>query len=59
MMRRSGLNVEVTEAINCTEGVKKLNINIFDFALSDCQVQLPMGFIYHKEFCILEEPVSK
>jgi ActR/RegA family two-component response regulator len=29
MMGRAGLNVEITEAINCAEGVEKLNKNIF------------------------------
>ena len=29
MMERSGLNEEITEAINCAEGVEKLNKNIF------------------------------
>ena len=30
MMGRAGLNVKITEAINCTEGVEKLNNNVFD-----------------------------
>ena len=29
MMGLAGLNVEITEAINCAEGVEKLNKNIF------------------------------
>ena len=29
MMGRAGVNVEIAEAINCAEGVEKLNKNIF------------------------------
>ena len=29
MMGRAGLNLEITEAIYCAEGVEKLNKNIF------------------------------
>jgi CheY-like chemotaxis protein len=43
MMGRSGLNVEVTEAINRAEGVKKLNNNFFDFAFLDYQVPVANG----------------
>ena len=38
MMGRAGLNVEIAEAINCAEGVEKLNKNIFDCALLDYQL---------------------
>ena len=38
MMGRAGLNVEITEVINCAEGVEKLNKNIFDCALLDYQL---------------------
>ena len=38
MMGRAGLNVEVTEAVNCAEGVEKLNNNVFDCALLDYQL---------------------
>lgn len=38
MMARAGLNVETTEAINCAEGVEKLNQNVYDCALLDYQL---------------------
>jgi PAS domain S-box-containing protein len=38
MMGRAGLNVETTEAINCAEGVEKLNKNVYDCALLDYQL---------------------
>jgi CheY-like chemotaxis protein len=38
MMGRAGLNVEVTEATNCAEGVDQLNNNVFDCALLDYQL---------------------
>ncbi|MEK9627778.1 MAG: response regulator [Nitrospinota bacterium] len=38
MMVRAGLNVEITEATNCAEGVEKLNKKVFDCALLDYQM---------------------
>jgi PAS domain S-box-containing protein len=38
MMARAGLNVEISEAINCAEGVEKLNKYNFDCALLDYQL---------------------
>jgi len=38
MMVRAGLKVEITEAMNCAEGVAELNKNVFDCALLDYQL---------------------
>ncbi|MBC8285212.1 MAG: response regulator [Nitrospinae bacterium] len=38
MMVRAGLKVEITEAINCAEGVEQLNKKVFDCALLDYQL---------------------
>jgi len=38
MMVRAGLEVEITEAINCAEGVEELNKKVFDCALLDYQM---------------------
>ncbi len=38
MMGRAGLKVEITEAVNCAEGVAELNKNVFDCALLDYQM---------------------
>ena len=44
MIGLTGLNVEVTEAINCAEGVAKFNNNFLDCTLLDGQMK--MGSIY-------------